>query len=182
MARLASGWALCFCQVEAVTAWRDAFPQGAYRRAMIWVKPDGTPQVTGDRPGMGYETIVAAWVGEGRSRWNGGGAHGVFSFIRDARAGSPSKHPTTKPIALMMRLVDLFTNPGDLVLDPFMGSGTTGVAAFRLGRRFIGIERDPDYFALAVERLRAEAAQGSLFDPAGQARVVQPPLFAEPAP
>ena len=50
-----------------------------------------------------------------------------------------------------------FTNEGDVVLDPFMGSGTTGVAAVRLGRRFIGIEKDPRYFAIAKARI--EAAQ-----------------------
>ncbi len=62
-------------------------------------------------------------------------------------------HPTQKPEALLERLLLATTKPDDLVLDPFFGTGTTGATALRLGRRVIGIERDPDYAALARERL-----------------------------
>ena len=62
-------------------------------------------------------------------------------------------HPTQKPEALLHRVVLAATRPGEVVLDPFFGTGTTGAVAKRLGRRFIGIERDPDYAALARERL-----------------------------
>lgn len=68
-----------------------------------------------------------------------------------------------KPLGLMKALVNDYSRPGDLVLDPFMGSGTTGVACLTLGRRFIGIERDPDAFRMAVERLERFHAQGDLF-------------------
>lgn len=64
-------------------------------------------------------------------------------------------HPTQKPVALMEYLIRTYTNPGDVVLDNTMGSGTTGVAAAQSGRRFIGIERDPAYFAIASERISA---------------------------
>jgi site-specific DNA-methyltransferase (adenine-specific) len=64
-------------------------------------------------------------------------------------------HPTQKPVALMEYLIRTYTNPGDVVLDNCMGSGTTGVAAANTGRRFIGIERDPGYFAIAQERIQA---------------------------
>jgi DNA modification methylase len=66
-------------------------------------------------------------------------------------------HPTTKPVSLMVGL--LCRMPQGLVLDPFMGSGTTGIACIRTGRRFIGIEREPSYFATACERIRAELDQ-----------------------
>jgi modification methylase len=62
-------------------------------------------------------------------------------------------HPTQKPEALLHRVLLASTKPGDLVLDPFFGTGTTGAVARRLGRRFIGIERDPDYAALARARI-----------------------------
>jgi DNA modification methylase len=62
-------------------------------------------------------------------------------------------HPTQKPVALMQDLIRTYTNAGDTVLDFTMGSGTTGVAAKNLGRSFIGIELDPDYFALASKRI-----------------------------
>ena len=63
------------------------------------------------------------------------------------------KHPTQKPVALIERCLRASTNPGDLVLDPFAGSGTTGVAAIGLGRRFIGCEMEPEYVQLISDRL-----------------------------
>jgi modification methylase len=72
-------------------------------------------------------------------------------------------HPTQKPEALLHRVLLASTRPGDLVLDPFCGTGTTGAVAKRLGRRFIGIEREPGYAALARERIAAvEPADGEL--------------------
>lgn len=62
-------------------------------------------------------------------------------------------HPTQKPVALMEYLIRTYTNPGDTVLDNTMGSGTTGVAAVKTGRHFIGIERDPTYFEIASARI-----------------------------
>lgn len=62
-------------------------------------------------------------------------------------------HPTQKPVALMEYLIRTYTNSNQTVLDSCMGSGTTGVAAIQSGRRFIGIERDPDYFAIASRRI-----------------------------
>ena len=67
------------------------------------------------------------------------------------------RHPTQKPLALLERLLAASSAPGDLVLDPFSGSATTGVAALGAGCRFLGIERDPAYVDLAARRLRATA-------------------------
>ena len=63
------------------------------------------------------------------------------------------EHPTQKPIALMEYLVKTYTNQGDIVLDNCMGSGTTGLACKNLGRKFIGIEQDPNYFEIASKRI-----------------------------
>lgn len=152
MARVARRWILVFCQAEAVAAWRDSLvAAGAvYKRSCVWVKPDGMPQLTGDRPAMGYESIVAAHA-PGKSKWNGGGQHGVF--VVNKNDSDRSGHPTQKPDALMSKLVRLFTDTGETVCDPFAGSGTTGLAALRLGRNFIGWERDPRYHAIATKRL-----------------------------
>ena len=67
---------------------------------------------------------------------------------------SYGSHPTQKPVALMEHFVRTLTDPGDLVLDPFMGSGSTGVAACNLGRRFLGIELNPTYYDMARARVR----------------------------
>lgn len=66
-------------------------------------------------------------------------------------------HPTQKPVALMEYLIKTYTNESETVLDFTMGSGTTGVAAANTGRKFIGIERDPEYFKIASERIAATA-------------------------
>lgn len=66
------------------------------------------------------------------------------------------RHPTQKPIALLDRVIRCSTAPGALVLDPFCGSGTTGVAAVALGRRFIGIDAEPEYVELSRARIRAQ--------------------------
>lgn len=65
-------------------------------------------------------------------------------------------HPTQKPVALLEWLIKTYTNPGDTVLDPTFGSCTTGVACARLGRSFIGIEKDPKYFRIGKERVEKE--------------------------
>jgi adenine-specific DNA-methyltransferase len=67
-----------------------------------------------------------------------------------------TRHPTEKPLTTMMLLVDAFSNPGEIVLDPFVGSGTTAVAAKRLGRRYIGIDIESMYAVSAQERVRSE--------------------------
>lgn len=82
--------------------------------------------------------------------WDGG-------MIAKVRAGQ-KRHPTQKSIDLVEYLVKTYTNEGDTVLDPFMGAGTTGVACANLGRNFIGIEKDAEYFAIAHARIAA--AQG----------------------
>lgn len=74
-----------------------------------------------------------------------------------AERGQGNTHPTVKPVALMEWLVRLVTPPGGVVLDPFAGSGTTGIAALREGFDFIGIERAADYCDLARQRIRDDS-------------------------
>jgi hypothetical protein len=81
--------------------------------------------------------------------------HGDFSWTPTKPAAN--HHPTVKPVALMRWLIKLVAYPGDLVLDPFMGSGTTGVACAMEGREFIGIEREAEYVAIAERRIAAAA-------------------------
>jgi site-specific DNA-methyltransferase (adenine-specific) len=150
-----SGWALFFCTSEGVAPWRDAveFAGLKYKTPMIWVKPDAMPKFNGQGPALGHENIVSAWCGTGHARWNGGGRRGVFTALTND-PGREGTHPTEKPVPLMSELVSLFSNEGDVVLDPFMGSGTTGVAAVKLGRKFIGIELNERYFEIARKRVQ----------------------------
>jgi hypothetical protein len=107
----------------------------------------------------------------------GGGRQGIYAVptaIDRDRSGLDARiHTTQKPVALMEALLRDFTDVGETVLDSFAGTGTTGVAAIRLGRGFIGWERDAEYHRAAVERLgrtralpvayQAGGAQGELF-------------------
>jgi site-specific DNA-methyltransferase (adenine-specific) len=79
----------------------------------------------------------------------------ILTFASEGK----NQHPTQKPVALMEYLVATYSNPGDTVLDPTMGSGTTGVAAAALGRKFIGIERDEKFFDIAGSRIKAMDGQ-----------------------
>lgn len=74
------------------------------------------------------------------------------------------QHPTQKPLAVMRWCIEQVDH-AETILDPFMGSGTTGVAAIQLGRKFIGIEREPKYFDIACKRIEQAVAQGQLFAP-----------------
>jgi hypothetical protein len=145
-------WVVAFCSLEMFGAYRDAAGD-RWVRAGFWRRTNGVPQFTGDRPGQPGEGI-AIMHGAGVKRWNGHGHHAFWEH--PIVSGGP--HPTTKPEPLMAAIVSQFTDAGDLILDPFMGSGTTLVAAKRLGRKAIGIEIEEKYCEIAAKRL----AQGAL--------------------
>jgi site-specific DNA-methyltransferase (adenine-specific)/modification methylase len=86
----------------------------------------------------------------------------VFDWTIAATNAERVGHPTQKPIALMKWCID-FLPTAETILDPFMGSGTTGVAAVQMGRRFIGIERDEAYFDIACRRIEQAQRQGDMF-------------------
>lgn len=87
-----------------------------------------------------------------------------MGMIKDSERGEERVHPMQKPVAVMSWAMEQTKVPdGATVLDPFMGSGTTGVACIRTGRNFIGVEKDEKYFEIAVERIRRELAQERLF-------------------
>ncbi len=161
---ISQGWVLLFCQAEAAGDWRDAIEAagGKYKRTMIWVKPDSTPQLNGQMPAPGYESMPLAWCGIGHSRWNGGGRRGVFTHLTN-QPDRQGEHPTEKPIPLMRELVSLFSTHGQTICDPFMGSGTTGIAAIKTGRQFIGIEVNERYFDLSCRRISDALKQPDMF-------------------
>lgn len=146
LVRLSRRWVVMFCD------WRHAAllePAGLpLVRLGVWIKPNSAPQLTGDRPATGWESI-AFLHRPGKKKWNGGGKRGVWTCNRV----NAVHHPTEKPVSLVSEMIRLFTDETDTVLDPFMGSGTTGVACLNTGRRFIGVEQDPGYFAAAERRI-----------------------------
>lgn len=116
----------------------------ASRCWLVWWKIDGLARLT-------FADCELAWTSFDMNahvfncRWRGG-----VKDSKESRVG----HPTQKALEVMKWCITLFSKPGDTVLDPFLGSGTTAVAAKLLGRRYIGIEQDEEYIAMARERLR----------------------------
>lgn len=163
-ARLTKRWVLVFSDTEGAHLWAEELEDAGldYVRTGAWVKRGSTPQFSGDRPATGHESITICHP-SGRKRWNGGGSHAIWDVpivLNRARASNSERvHPTQKPLVLMMQLVEQFTDPGELIVDPVAGSGTTGVAAKRLGRRAVLIERDEAHCESASKRLQTEHAQ-----------------------
>ena len=85
------------------------------------------------------------------------------SYRHGIRASEKVDHPTQKWLPMIAYLVQTIVPPNGCALDPFMGSGTTGVAAVQMGRKFLGIEREPKYFDIACERIQKAVNQGQLF-------------------
>ena len=139
-----------------IDAW-DIFGQHMKTKGiLIWDK--GSPGM-GDLThwGLSYEMIVSA----GEVVCRGGRDSSVLRFGMASPADR--NHPTEKPVELMMYLVEKICDRGDTILDPFMGSGTTGVACVKLGRKFIGIDIEPKYFDIACRRIEAAYKQPDLF-------------------
>ena len=141
---------------------------------ITWFKPNGAPALAGRNFTASHETIL--WASKGQK------AKHTFNYVqsRDWEVGNDSiyrrgkqmrsvwsipttpkrekafgNHPTQKPLELLKRLIALCTSEGDLVLDPFCGSGTTGVACVLLGRNFIGIDLDQSYLELTAKRIES---------------------------
>lgn len=135
---------------------------------VVWVKTNPMPNFRGTRFTNAHETLI--WAAKGqkarytfnyatmkamneglqmRSDWMLPLCSGPERLKTDGR----KTHPTQKPEALLYRAIAAASKPGDLILDPFFGTGTTGAVAKRLGRRFVGLERDPEYAAAARARL-----------------------------
>ncbi len=171
-ARLVRRWCLTWCDLESAMDWRSALAPLEYIRTGIWHRENPAPQFSGDRPGQAVEACVITHP-LGRKRWNGGGHSAFWSGLIVNSQDDSRAHSTPKPLWLMLEQIEQFTDPGDLVLDAFAGSGTTGVACLRLGRRVILIERDQKYAQIARERMRAEDNGMTLRD----ARAGQIPMF-----
>lgn len=128
-----------------------------FKQMVIW---DKGPMGMGWHYRRSYETVLVAQKGSGKCRWHDTsrrvenilrpGAHGIRKIIPGA-----DDHPTPKPPELAAHFIALHSLPGEWVVDPFMGRGSTGLAALRLGRKFLGIELDPEHFAAAREKLKA---------------------------
>ncbi|MCC6266807.1 MAG: DNA modification methylase [Dehalococcoidia bacterium] len=132
-----------------------------FRQSLVWTK--GVGVLGRSDYHYAHEPILyaskPAGPGKGRTRWYGGRDQtSVLEFPRPRRS---TEHPTMKPVGLIEALLKNSTRRGDLVLDPFLGSGSTLIAAERLGRRCVGVELDPRYAQVAVRRWEAFTGQNA---------------------
>lgn len=156
----ADGWVVMTCDYRHAARF---YLHEKFVRLGAWVKPNPMPQISGDRPGQGFETVLILHSGRVAKTWARGGGSGVWTVP----VTNGAEVPTQKPLGLTSAFIADFTKPDELVLDPFLGSGTTGVACALLGRRFIGCEALVSHFDIACRRI--------------EAAYKQPRLFAEPA-
>ena len=153
-----------FTSYNLLGKWHEAFdPVFHTFQFMVWHKTNPVPKIYKTGFLNSCELIVCMWD-KGHS-WNFSRQKEMHNFIEapicmgHERLKKPF-HPTQKPLRVLKRLIAIASNPGDHVFDPFMGVGSTGVAALQMGRKFLGVEIDPTYFSAAVKRLR-QAAQAT---------------------
>ena len=136
-----------------------------FKQMVVW---DKGPMGMGWHYRRSYETVLVGQRQGGACKWFDE-TDAVENIIRPGYLGirkiipQKSDHPTPKPPELSRHFIRLHTMEGDLVLDPFMGGGSTGVAAVKEGRKFIGIEIEPKYFDIACKRIRDAYAQPDFF-------------------
>lgn len=131
-----------------------------FKHMVIW---DKGPMGMGWHYRRSYETVLVGTKKGASCRWYDD-SHRIENVIRHIRKIIPraNQHPTEKPVELAKHFILLHTKPGDTVLDPFMGSGSTGEACAQTGRNFIGIELDKQFFDMAKSRLEKQVQQSIL--------------------
>lgn len=148
---------IVFCRWDNFGEHAQAFRDAGFeiRNCIVWDKGNHT---AGDLDGnLGYQHEFAVFAVKGNWKRHADRETNLWRiphlFSREKR-----DHPTQKPVPLMVRAVNLVCSGGS-IFDPFMGSGTTGVACMQLGRNFVGCEIDPKYFAIAEKRIKQAAQQ-----------------------
>lgn len=152
-----------FCNSDKVDFFKQQIEtRFTIKNIIVWDKGNHTAGDLGAQYGKRYEFII--YANKGRAPFNPDVPRydDVWAFPRVT--GAEQIHQNQKPIPLLMRIVKQHTKPHDIILDPFMGSCSTAVAAHKLQRDFIGFEIDKDEYNAGVKRLNAERAQVSIFD------------------
>lgn len=147
--RVCKGAILLFCPPE------NQWLVGEVSQYLFWVKPISTKNTS-----KSYSRFVEMILVFGQGTWNANRHWSQYTNVFTDLVES-KEHPYKKPLSLITRLVLNHTNPFDTVLDPFMGSGTVGEVCALNNRNYIGIERDPNYFKIAMENI---IASGGKFD------------------
>lgn len=164
--RVAERWVVSFMDYHHAVELEKTPPVDLrFVRMGSWGKPNGAPQYTGDRPAQGWEAIAIMHLENRRGFirgdwkphrmvWNGRGSRAAW-WVPKINGVTP----TEKPPKLLEDLIRKFSNPGDVIVDPFAGSGSTLAVARALGRRAIGCDNDPDVCEKALAKLASSATR-----------------------
>ena len=133
---------------------------------MIWHKTNPAPKIFKAGFLNSCEMIFTCW--NKKHTWNFISQAEMHNFIESSICMKPErlsnpKHPAQKPVVILRKMIEIASNENDIIFDPFMGVGSTGVAALNLNRRFIGVEIDESYFEAAKRRIDIELSQNNLF-------------------
>lgn len=148
------GWAIIFCAKQDISYYWKYFEKHDFKAidVIVWQKPDPLPL-------NGKTKMLNAWEGAIIGKRNGAVFSGFCThniFKHQAPKGKDRLHPTQKPLALFRKLIELTTKEHDIVLDIFMGSGTTAAACIQTNRNFIGFETEKEYCLKARKRVKGE--------------------------
>lgn len=151
-----TGNIFAFCSYNLIGFWHAAFdPEFDTFQFMVWHKTNPVPKFRKAGFLNSCELIVCMW--DKKHTWKFTTQKEMHNFIETPICMGKERlkptHPTQKPVNVLQHIIKIASNPGDVVLDPFMGVGSTGIAAIILGRDFIGYEIDKHHFAAAKKRL-----------------------------
>jgi len=141
----------CFCSHKTVDFFMEQALASGFKikNQIVWVKNNWTAGDLKAQFGQQYELILL--LNKGRKEFNGKRLTDVWNF--DRVSGKSQLHQNQKPVNLLERCIEYHSQVGEIVLDPFMGSGSTGVACMNTNRNFIGMELDQKYFDIASKRI-----------------------------
>lgn len=155
------GWAIIFCAKQDISRYWKIFEINNFKAidVLVWQKPDPLPLNAKSKMLNAWESAI---IGKREGAFFGGYCtHNIFKF--QAPKGRNRVHPTQKPLELIKRLIELTTQKNDIILDMFIGSGTTAIAAKQMGRRYIGFETDKQYYKIANDIVNTQMKEISLF-------------------
>lgn len=152
--------AYIFCSEEQIVDYYQWAQDHKYKfSVLVWEKP--VCIISKQRFAQNVEFIVRIY--ENGTALNKLEDSSMYSRVIKSSYLKAKWHPTQKPLEIFIRLIKLSSKEGEVVIDPFLGSGTTAIAAKRLGRKYIGIENNEKFFKIAEERISKEAEEQSLF-------------------
>ena len=152
-----------FCNCDYIDIFKQQIEEYfILKNIIVWDKGNHTAGDLEAQYGKRYEFII--YANKGRAKFNDGVKRYEDIWSVPRITGNEQIHQNQKPVNLISKILNIHSKQGDLIFDPFMGSGTTAIACHKMQRNYIGFEIDKEYYKLATNRIESETAQMSIFD------------------